>query len=250
MNQDIKQETEDQKRLPVKKRLLSILRIFLSVLKCLVIVFFIYSILAVLLFAFIPPPATPLMVIRAIEQKSENKDILIDKKWMPIEKISPNLVNAVVASEDNRFLSHWGIDRQAIEKAIESNRTSSRKRGASTITQQVAKNLFLWPSKTYIRKGFELYFTFIIELCWSKRRIMEVYLNIIETGDGIYGAEAAAQEYFHKSAIRLSREEAALLAISLPNPRERNPSFPNAYMISRQNSILDLMVKIGNVNFD
>lgn len=246
----IKQEPEKIHKQGFKKRAYRYGKILLAILKWLLVLFLIYSILPVILYLFIPPPATPLMVIRAFEKKGDSKTIVVDKTWVPIEKISSNLVNAVIAAEDNRFMSHWGIDRKAIQDAIEHNKKSTRMRGASTITQQVAKNLFLWPSRTYFRKGLELYFTFMIELFWSKKRIMEVYLNIIETGSGIYGAEAAAQKYFHKAASNLTREEAALIAISLPNPRSRNPATPTAYMIRRQHAILDLMNKIENVKFD
>ncbi|MBN1159378.1 MAG: monofunctional biosynthetic peptidoglycan transglycosylase [Bacteroidales bacterium] len=225
-------------------------RIMLSLLKWTLIALISHSVLVVILLSFIPSPPTPLMLIRAFEEKAENSKPEIYRKWIPIEEISPYLIDAVVAAEDNLFLSHRGIDRQAIQQAIEYNRNSTRTRGASTITQQTAKNLFLWPARTWVRKGFELYFTFLIELIWSKKRIMEVYLNVIETGKGIYGAEAAARHYFNKTALQLNREEAALIAISLPNPRQRNPAAPTVYMISRKNSILDLMNKIGNVKFD
>jgi len=166
-----------------------------------------------------------------------------------LKKISPHMIQAVVAAEDNRFLEHWGIDVEAIEKAVEHNKRYRRKRGASTITQQTAKNVFLWPARTYTRKAFEFYFTTMIELTWSKKRIMEVYLNVIETGDGIYGVEAAAQKYFHKPASKLTRGEAALIAATLPNPRKRNPAAPTSYMLKRQARILDLMNKLPPVKF-
>lgn len=157
------------------------------------------------------------------------------------------MIQAVVAAEDNRFLEHWGIDVEAIEKAVEHNKRHRRKHGASTITQQTAKNVFLWPARTYTRKALEFYFTTMIELTWSKKRIMEVYLNVIEMGDGIYGAEAAAQKYFHKPASKLTRGEAALIAAALPNPRKRNPAAPSDYLWRRQARILDLMNKIPPV---
>jgi monofunctional biosynthetic peptidoglycan transglycosylase len=155
------------------------------------------------------------------------------------------MIQAVIASEDNRFTNHFGIDIQAVQKAVDYNKKHRRKRGASTITQQVAKNVFLWPARTYIRKGFELYFTVIIEAIWSKKRIMVVYLNVMETGNGLYGVEAAAQKYFHKSAAKLTTSQAALIAASLPNPRVRNPAKPSDYMIRRQARIMSLMRKIG-----
>jgi len=214
------------------------------------IIFFATSILSVVLFSFINPPFTPLMLIRAIELKKSDIKPLITREWIPIEEISPYLVDAVVAAEDNLFLQHRGIDRNAIKEAVEYNRENTRTRGASTITQQTAKNVFLWPSRTYIRKGFELYFTFLIELVWSKKRIMEVYLNIIETGKGLYGAEAAAKKYYHKSAKNLTAGEAAMIAITLPNPQVRNPASPTSYMRSRQQTILNLMQKIGRIEFN
>lgn len=157
------------------------------------------------------------------------------------------MVQAVIASEDNRFTEHFGIDMKAVQDAVDYNKKHRRKRGASTISQQVAKNVFLWPARTWIRKGFELYFTFLIETVWSKKRIMVVYLNVIETGNGLYGVEAAARNYFNKPASKLTRGEAALIAASLPNPRFRNPSRPSSYMLRRQAKIMDLMRKIGPV---
>jgi len=225
------------------------LRKVLIILK-LAILFFLGSTLFVeVLFTFINPPVTPLMIKRVIEQKLDGKKARLRKKWMPIEKISPHMVKALVASEDNRFLEHWGIDVDAIQKAIEHNKRHKRKHGASTITQQVAKNVFLWPARTWLRKGFELYFTLTIDLLWSKKRIMEVYLNVIETGDGIYGVEAAAKKYYNKPAKRLTAGEAALIAACLPNPRKRNPASPTSYLLRRQARILDLMYKIGDVKF-
>ena len=221
----------------------------LIVLKWTAVFFFASTFIIEVLFTFINPPITPLMINRVIEQKMAGKKAKLHKKWIPIEKISPNMYRAVVASEDNRFLEHWGIDVQAIEKAVQYNKRHRRKHGASTITQQVAKNVFLWPARTWLRKGFELYFTVTIDLIWSKRRIMEVYLNVIETGDGIYGTEAAARDYFHKSAKNLTRGEAALIAACLPNPRKRNPAAPTPYLLRRQGRILNLMNKIGDVKF-
>jgi monofunctional biosynthetic peptidoglycan transglycosylase len=217
--------------------------------KWIVIAFFTLSLLPVILFRFLPPPVTPLMVKRAFERASEDKKPLIQKDWVRLKKISPNMIQAVVAAEDNRFLEHWGIDVEAIEKAVEHNKRHRRKHGASTITQQTAKNVFLLPVRTYTRKAFELYFTTMIELTWSKKRIMEVYLNVIEMGDGIYGAEAAAQKYFHKPASKLTRGEAALIAAALPNPRKRNPAAPSDYLLRRQARIMDLMNKIPPVRF-
>ncbi|HLO60256.1 MAG TPA: monofunctional biosynthetic peptidoglycan transglycosylase [Bacteroidales bacterium] len=209
--------------------------------------FFGSTILAVLLFSFINPPLTPLMLQRAFAKDSKGHFAGIHKDWVSYRHISPNMIQAVVASEDNRFTEHFGIDMQAVEKAVDYNKRHRRKHGASTISQQVAKNVFLWPARTWIRKGFELYFTVMIETVWSKKRIMVVYLNVVETGNGVYGVEAASQKYFHKPASRLTRGEAALIAASLPNPRKRNPSQPSAYMLRRQAKILDIMRKIGKV---
>jgi monofunctional biosynthetic peptidoglycan transglycosylase len=223
-------------------------RIF-SWIKWIAIAYVLITVLAVILFRFVNPPVTPLMIFRKIHNTSAGKKAALMKKWVPIEKISPNMIQAVVASEDNLFLDHWGVDFTAIEKAIEHNEHSRRKHGASTISQQTAKNLFLWPSRTWLRKGFELYFTGLMELIWSKKRIMEVYLNIIETGDGIYGVESAANIYFKKSSMTLSKGESVLIAVSLPDPRRRNPAKPGPYMLQRQAEILDLMGKIEQVKF-
>jgi len=227
---------------------ISVLKKIRKILTWIVGLFFGSTLFVVLLFSFVNPPVTPLMLKRAIEQKKAGKKIRIEKDWVRFKDISPQMVQAVIASEDNRFLAHFGIDLQAIEKAVAHNKQHRRKRGASTISQQVAKNVFLWPARTYIRKGFELYFTFLIEICWSKRRIMAVYLNVIETGDGVYGVEAAARKYFKKPAFRLTRGEAALIAAALPNPRKRNPGNPSSYMIRRQGQILSLMNKIGKID--
>ncbi len=217
-------------------------------LKSFVLTFIGVSIYFTLCFSFTHPRRTPLMIKRHIEQKRNGKEVAFRHLWVPVEKISPYMYQAVVASEDNRFMKHFGIDFGAIRKAKDYNRKSTRrKRGASTITQQTAKNVFLLPARTYIRKGFEVYFTVLIEACWSKKRIMEMYLNMIEMGPDIYGVEAASQYYFHKPASRLTRAEAAMIAISLPNPRKRNPARPSAYMYQRQQEILSLMRKIGKV---
>jgi len=209
-----------------------------------VIFFFGSSIIFTLLFRFINLPATPLMLIRVIENIAEGKKPSIKKDWMKLSDISPNLVLAVIASEDNNFESHYGVDFKAIEKAQKLNAKGKKMRGASTISQQTAKNAFLWPARTYLRKGLELYFTGLIELAWGKKRIMEVYLNIIEMGDGIYGAEAASQEYFHKSAKYLNRDEAASIAAVLPNPRRWRPDRPTGYIARTKSRILWAMNRV------
>jgi monofunctional glycosyltransferase len=200
--------------------------------------FFGTSILFALLFRFINLPATPLMMIRVVENIADGKKPSITKDWVSLKEISPNLVLAVIASEDNNFETHFGVDFKAIEKAKKLNARGKKMRGASTISQQTAKNAFLWPARTYVRKGLELYFTGLIELVWGKKRIMEVYLNVIEMGDGVYGAEAAAQKYFHKSARNLTRAEAAAIAAVLPNPRKWRPDKPTAYIARKKSWIL------------
>jgi monofunctional biosynthetic peptidoglycan transglycosylase len=194
-----------------------------------------------LLFRFVPVPFTPLMLIRLAEQRSEGKPLRLEKSWRPLERISPRLAEAVVASEDQRFFQHHGFDWDAIGSAFTANGRGKRKLGASTISQQTAKNLFLWPDRTWLRKGLEAYFTTLIELCWPKRRILEVYLNIIETGDGIYGAEAAARRYFQAPASGLTAAQAALIAAALPNPRAWSPARPTGYLWRRRTWILRQM---------
>ncbi len=198
--------------------------------------FFGTTILAVVVLRFIPVWITPLMVIRCCQQVSEGKDLRMVHHWVPLDKISPSLPVAVIASEDANFLRHHGFDYKAIEHAAERNRKHPEKRklGASTISQQTAKNVFLWPGRSWVRKGFEVYFTTLIELLWSKQRIMEVYLNSIEMGDGIYGADAVAMEHFHTDALNLTRSQCALIAVTLPNPRRFSSKNPSAYMLKRQ----------------
>ena len=213
--------------------------------------FFGSSLFFVILYAFVDPPVTPLMVIRWIDPVSEDQPYRLKKDWVPLDRISTNLQLAVVASEDNRFTEHWGFDFEAIEKAQKFNerKQGKRIRGASTISQQTAKNVFLWPQRSWVRKGLEAYFTALIELVWSKRRIMEVYLNVIEMGKGIYGAEAAAKVHFGKPAARLTRAESALLAAILPSPAKWNPARPTSYLINRQQWILWNMGNIGSVSY-
>lgn len=185
------------------------------------------SVLWVLLYAVVPVPATPLMLLRAAGGSA------FAKEWKPLDAISPHLARAVIASEDSAFCSHGGFDWTAIQDALESNEDGERVRGGSTISQQTAKNAFLWPDRSWIRKGAEAWFTVLIERLWSKRRILEVYLNIVEWDDGVYGAEAAARHHFRKSALALTRREAALLAVVLPNPRNWSPNPPGPYVARR-----------------
>ena len=212
---------------------------------------FILSILSVILFRFVPVPFTSLMLIRCAQQVADGKTLKLKKSWESIDNISPNLVLAVVASEDNNFLDHHGFDLEAIGKAMKYNdkKKGNKVRGASTISQQTAKNVFLWPGRSYIRKGFEAYFTLLIEFIWGKKRIMEVYLNVIEMGDGIYGAESASREYFRKSASALTRQEAARIALVLPNPLRWTPSGQTPYTIKREAWILWNMNNIEEVKW-
>lgn len=199
---------------------------------------FVLSVFWVAFFAIIPVPATPLMFLRAGNNALNGQTIIWKKDWVSLDAISPRLQSAVIAAEDTRFLEHSGFDFDAIDKALQYNKRSTRRvRGGSTISQQVAKNVFLWPDRSWVRKGIETYFTVLIELLWSKRRILEVYLNVIEFGDGVYGAEAAAQTYFKKPASKLNASEAALLAAVLPNPRRFLVNRPSGYIRFRQSMI-------------
>jgi monofunctional biosynthetic peptidoglycan transglycosylase len=211
-----------------------------------IIGFFVLSIGLVVLYRFVPVPFTLLMLQRCVEQKMNGKDLKLSKDWVSADKISPKMRLAVVAAEDQLFYDHNGFDTKAIEKAMKYNekqqaKKRKRMRGASTISQQTAKNVFLWASRSWVRKGFEVYFTFLIELIWSKERILEVYLNVIETGDGIYGVEAAAQTFFKTSAAKLSASQAAAIAAVLPNPRKWNAGKPSAYISRRQSWIMRQM---------
>ncbi len=210
---------------------------------------FLFSVLLVIVFRFVPVPITPLMIIRCVEQFQADEPMVLKKDWEPMSRISPNLHLAVVCAEDQNFLNHNGFDFEAIEKALKHNEKSTRKRGASTISQQTAKNLFLWPSRSWIRKGFEVYFTALIELLWSKERILEVYLNIIELGPGVYGAEAASQEFFNTTAEKLNRPQAALLASVLPSPRKYSAKNPGPYVRSRQGWVL-VQMKMWDYRLD
>ena len=186
------------------------------------------SLALVVLYRFVPPPVTATMLMDSNG---------ITKDWEPLSNIDRNLVSAVIAAEDGKFCTHDGFDREAIEKAIERNAQGGRIRGGSTISQQTAKNVFLWQGGGYVRKGFEDWFTFLIEQIWDKRRIMEVYLNVAETGIGTYGAEAGAQRYFNHSAARLTRTEAARMAAALPLPKERSVVNPSGFTRRYGNTI-------------
>lgn len=189
----------------------------------------------VALYRVVPPPGTPLMLIRAIDGAG------IEKDWVGLESLSDALPRAVIASEDSLFCSHAGFDWASLRQAWQGNLAGRSLRGGSTITMQTAKNAYLWQDRTYLRKGLEAWFTLWIELVWPKSRIMEVYLNIIEWGDGIYGAEAASRAYFGKPASALTRREAALMAAVLPNPLRWSPAKPTRYIAGRANVIQQRM---------
>ncbi|MCW3076614.1 MAG: Biosynthetic peptidoglycan transglycosylase [Bacteroidetes bacterium] len=208
--------------------------------------FIIVSIVSVILFRWLPVPITPLMIIRCIEQKADGKNMTLKHDWVSLEEISPKLQLAVVCSEDQNYLKHFGFDWGAIEKAMKANEKGSKIRGGSTISQQTAKNVFLWPGRSYIRKAFEVYFTLLIEICWSKERIMEVYLNSIEMGNGVYGAESAAQYWFKKPAVKLNKSESAAIASILPNPVKYVANPPSAYISKRKAWIMQQMSFWGN----
>lgn len=203
----------------------------------LVAFFFASTILVTIIYRFLPVYVTPLMVIRTAQQITDGESPTWHHTWISLEEMPKSLPVAVMASEDQRFLIHHGFDFDAIKQAAEHNKTSKRKRGASTISQQTAKNVFLWPGRSWVRKGLEVYFTFLIENLWSKQRIMEVYLNSIEMGDGIYGVSAVAEYHFEKKADELSRADCALIAATLPNPRKFSSKNPSRYMLKRQQQI-------------
>lgn len=217
----------------------------LRIIACLLLTAILLPVCLVALYRYIPVPVTPLMLTRNIDEGTP-----INYTWTPIEKISPNLVQAVVASEDNLFMEHDGFDFKQIEIARREAEAGKRLRGASTITQQTAKNLFLWQGRSWLRKGLEAYFTVLMEQLWSKKRIMETYLNCIEMGDGIYGAAAVAKINFNTTPDKLTKEQCALIAATLPNPRKFNSAKPSKYMKQRQNAILKNMKNIGPIKFE
>jgi monofunctional biosynthetic peptidoglycan transglycosylase len=209
---------------------------------------FVFSILIVVVFKWVPVPITPLMVIKNIEQTDANKSGW-EHDWVPIEELSSNLQLAVICSEDQNFLKHHGFDVKAIEKAYENNKKGKRLKGASSISQHTAKNVFLWPQRSWLRKGLETYFTFLIELIWSKERIIEVYLNSIEMGPGIYGAEAASQYWFKKPASKLTKYEASAIASILPNPLKYRANPATTYIEGRKAWIVKQMNYFGPLNY-
>ena len=225
-------------------------RMVVRTLKLALATFFATSVLAVIAYKFIPVYFTPLMAIRACQQIAHGERLTCHKTWTPINKISKHMVTAVVASEDAKFMKHHGFDWAGISSAAKKNLQSDKKQkvGGSTISQQTAKNVFLWQRQSWLRKGLEAYFTVLIEVFWGKERIMEVYLNVIEMGDGgIYGAQAAAEQHFGRDAATLTRGQAALIAATLPNPHRFSAKSPSAYVWKRQNAILKNMNLVGEV---
>ncbi|TNJ47138.1 monofunctional biosynthetic peptidoglycan transglycosylase [Tamlana fucoidanivorans] len=220
-------------------------RIFRCIFKTL-LWFVILSLSLVLIFKWVPVPITPLMVMRYLETNSQ-KSIYHD--WVAIEDISKDLQLAVICSEDQNFLEHKGFDFAAIKKAFDYNKKGKRLKGASTISQQTAKNVFLWPQRSWLRKGLEVYFTFLIELCWTKERIMEVYLNSVEMGNYVYGAEAASKFWFKKSVKKLTKYEAAAIAAILPNPRVYKANPASEYIQSRKQWIVRQMRYFGPLEY-
>jgi len=207
---------------------------------------FLFSIFIVVVYKWVPVPFTPLMAIRYFENPEEP----LEHDWVPMENISRHLQLAVIASEDQNFNNHSGFDFKAIQKAMEDNRSGRKTRGASTISQQTAKNVFLWPGRTWLRKGMEAYFTFLIEIIWTKERILEVYLNSIEMGKSIYGAQSASQYWFKKDAEDLNLYEAAAIAAVLPNPREYRANPASSFIQGRKNWIVRQMQNYGKFILD
>lgn len=225
------------------------LRTFLHRLKKALLWFAVGSALLVLIFRWIPPPGTMLMAERKVESLFDGEPIDLQRTWMPWEKISDDLKVAVIAGEDQRFAEHWGFDLPAIQAAFLHNEKGGTLRGASTLSQQVAKNVFLWSGRSYLRKGLEAWFTVLIEVLWPKERILEVYLNSAEWDEGVFGAQAAAQHHFGVSAGTLSRQQASLLAAVLPNPRNWSASRPSAYVQRRAGWIRQQMGQLGGDDY-
>lgn len=215
---------------------------FFQLLLKLVLSFFAISIVWVFLFKFLPVPLTITMISNSIENIGTDQPVIWESNWKSLDEISPQYIKAVIASEDQKFFTHKGFDIEAIEKAIESNSKNTKKiKGGSSISQQTSKNAFLWQGRSYVRKGLEAYFTLLIELIWGKERIMEVYLNVAEMGNGIYGVEAASLHYFNRSAKDVSKDQAALVAAILPSPKKYSAKNPGPYVRKRQQWIMRQM---------
>jgi monofunctional biosynthetic peptidoglycan transglycosylase len=241
--------TPRKSRQPVKKEPISFMSKITRFLFKALLWFFGLSLFFVVLFKFVPVPFTPLMVIRAIENKTAGKEVFFSHDWEPIENISMNLQKAVIASEDGTFLKHNGFDFVAMQKAYKSNERGRRIKGGSTISQQTAKNVFLWQGRSYLRKGLEAYFTVLIEIIWGKERIMEVYLNSIEMGNGVYGAQAAAEHWYRKGASSLTPMQAAGIAAILPNPRKYSATSSSSYINRRKAKIVRVMQQVGKIDY-
>jgi monofunctional biosynthetic peptidoglycan transglycosylase len=208
------------------------------------------TIIPIIIYKFLSPPITPLMFLRALDNKVEGDSIKLSHKWVSIDEMSPYLYNAAVAAEDDHFMTHHGFDIEAMQQAFESNQKNEKRiKGGSTISQQTAKNVFLWPHRDYLRKGLEAWFTVLIELFWSKERIMEVYLNVVELGNGIFGVEAASQKYFKKHASKLTKTEAIALIAVLPNPHIYKVVNPSPYTQYYKWAIMKRMGMLPKVGF-
>ncbi len=229
---------------PARGPFMKALIIFLKTVKW----FLILSIGLTIFYRFVPVAYTPLMFWRTIGSVfTEDKIVGMEKKWVPIEQISKPMQQAVIKAEDYKFYQHRGFDFEAIEKAMQYNKTHKKKKGASTISQQTAKNVFLWPSRSWLRKGLEAYFTVLIETLWPKERILEVYLNVIEQGKGVYGVEASAQKFFKKPAAKLNSSQAALMAAVLPNPIRFRIDKPSRYISRRQRRIMGTRLPVNAI---
>ena len=221
----------------------------LKILQLTILNFFLWSIVVVILFRFIPLNSSSYILQNKISNLFSSESGEIHQSWKSLDEISGNMQIAVIASEDQRFADHFGIDMESIEKAIKDNKRRKNIRGASTITQQVARNMFLWSGKSYIRKGLEVYFTVLLEVFWSKERILEVYLNIAEFGENIYGVESASRIFFYKSAAKLTINESALLAACLPNPKRFRAYAPSMYILRRSDWIRNQMSQLGGKTY-
>ncbi len=242
MAQDTQTSTEKQKKeTPFRRRM----KVALQLLGLLIAMPFLGTFLLVVIYKFVPVTNTPFMRDLAKKNNAE-----VTQVWVPLEQISPKMQLAVVSSEDNLFTKHNGFCWSAIKKAYENNKKGKKIHGASTISQQTAKNVFLWNGRSWARKGLEVVVTVMIEAVWGKERIMEVYLNVVEYGPGIYGAEAAAQHFFRHSAKKISAPEAALMASVMPNPVKFRIDAPSSYILGRQAKIMSLMRKIGKVEYN
>ena len=241
--------TPRKSKQPIKKEPTSFMSKLTRFLLKIVLWFLGISLFFVVFFKFVPVPFTPLMVIRGIENKVAGKEVFFSHDWEPIENISMNLQKAVIASEDGTFLKHNGFDFVAMQKAYKSNERGRRIKGGSTISQQTAKNVFLWQGRSYLRKGLEAYFTVLIEIIWGKERIMEVYLNSIEMGNGVYGAQAATEHWYRKDASSLTLIQAAGIAAILPNPRKYSATSSSTYINRRKAKIVRVMRQVGKIEY-